>query len=155
MANDIYIVKPVQNYNQYGELTPDGLWQVTFWCCCVEHYPTSAKETITTVGGTTGVEGTKQLETAWIEMCKCPCGCSCDLDIQEGYFAYLSNKYWKIVGTKYYENCNCPILRLTLERLTPRESHKSMVECVNCFDTYGYAECGGDLDELRKQTEAD
>ncbi|MFV0409647.1 MAG: hypothetical protein ACK5LJ_08120 [Paracoccus sp. (in: a-proteobacteria)] len=143
MSSPIYIVKPCEARNKYGELTSQGSWLITFYCPCVEHYPSSSKETIEVVGGTNGFEGVKHLETAWIEMCKCPCMNPCDVDIYEGYFAYIGNKYWKIVGSRTYNDCACPIIRLTLERLTPRETSKKLIECVDCFDTVGYVTGGG------------
>lgn len=142
MSNSLYVVRPQVLRDKYGELLPSCTWEVTYFCQCVDHYPTSSKETIETIGGTNGFEGTKQLETAWIETCRCGTR-PCDTDISEGYYAYINNKYWKIIGVKVYDNCNCPIIKLTMERLTPRETERDLIECVSCFKEKPCNSCGG------------
>lgn len=128
----IYIVKPDSKKDKFGTVQVDtaSRWKVVFYCDCAKHYPTSSKETIELINNQ--FEGINEFETVWIEQCKCTMDCTTDIEV--GYFAYLLNKYWKIVGTKLYNDCNCPTLKLTLNRLTPRESHRSMIECINCFD---------------------
>lgn len=135
----IHIVKPIKEYDKYGELRCANVYKITYYCHCVQHYPSDSKTTISEIGQkySEHVEGTRHLEVAWVELCTCSC-CPCDVDIHEGYYAYLSNKFWKIIGTKTYENCGCYVIKLILERLEPRETHKSLIECVNCFDIEGY-----------------
>lgn len=130
----IYILKPVESYNEYGERTDCQEYEVAYSCPCVGHYPASSKDTIVTIGAEfeRGFEGTKHLEIAWLDPCHCPL--SCDDDIQEGWFAYLSNKTWKIVGTRVTDDCGCMYVKLTLERLTPRETDKKLIECINCYE---------------------
>lgn len=133
MATSIHIVKSIPSYNEFGESEACPMFQVVFNCDCVEHYPTSSKEDITLIAG--GFEGIRHLETAWIETCRC--GIDCNTDFSEGDYAYLMNRYWKIVGIRLYDDCGCITIKLVLERLEPRETSKALIECINCFETGG------------------
>ena len=131
MTSSLIVVKYGRDYNKYGELESCGIYEVTFYKNCVEHYPNTDKVDIDAIGvAGAKFEGTREREIAWIELC----GACCDADIQEGYFAYLNNKYWKIVGIRVYDDCGCKIIKLTLERLEPRETHKELIECVDCYE---------------------
>lgn len=147
--NEIFVLKPNTTYDKYATVEADtaGTWTVVFYCSCVEHYPNSSKTTIEMIN--TQFEGINELEIAWIDTCQC-CGCPCDIDIQVGYYAYLSNKFWKIVGTRTYEDCGCVTIKLVLNRLTPRESNKSLIECVSCFDKNDFT-CKDDTNELNRK----
>lgn len=128
----IHIVKRRKAFNQYGEQQGCDVFEVVFYCNCVDHYPSSSKDTIEVIGNS--FEGTKQLETAWITSC---CGVDCNTDFEEGDYAYLANKYWKIVGIRITDDCGCLYIKLTLERLEPREPDKALIECISCYTPEG------------------
>lgn len=127
----IHIVKESKVYDDYGIQKNCAIYCVTYYQSKVDHYPNSGKTTITSFTGYTDnlIETVTNTEIAWLSVC----GCQEGLDIHEGYYAYLANKYWKIVGTRVYEDCGCYDIRLTLQRLEPRETKKDLIECINCF----------------------
>lgn len=130
MTSSLYILKPVNSYNEYGERQVCNTYEVSVYRKCVNHYPSTNKTDIVEFGKAgSQIEATKELEIAWITLCN-PC---CELDVDEGYFAYLMNKFWKIVGLRVTDDCGCKYIKLTLQRLEPRESKKSLIECVNCY----------------------
>jgi hypothetical protein len=126
---DLVVVKEENTYNDYGEKNNGCDYIITDAFKCVEAYPQNYNDAITEVGS--GIEGTRHYYNAWINFC----GINdiCDIDITEGYYVYFQNKYWKLINIKPYNDCGCWTVKLTLERLTPRETAKKLVECVSCL----------------------
>ena len=127
---EMYIVKPTVKHDKYGEKISGNVFEVVYYCDCINHYPSTNKDEIVVVNG--AFEATKEVEIAWLDSCSC--SVNCDTDIQIGYYVYLSNKYWKLVGQRTYDDCGCYTVRLTLERLEPREASRKLIECISCFD---------------------
>lgn len=132
MANEIQIVTSVPITNKYGE-TCSTEWKTVFYCPCAEHYPKSSQGVTGQIVETENGELVKTYEIVFIETCACKCYDICDTDIQVGMYAYLSNKFWKIISVQVYDDCGCFTIKLILNRLEPRETHRKMVECVKCF----------------------
>lgn len=125
----IHIIYKEDDKNEFAETIHANNWFVGYYCDCVDHYPNSGKEGITVIDGK--FEGTRELEIVWLNSCRCPI--NCDTRANMGDYVYLLNKFWKIIGRRVYDDCGCQDIKLTLERLTPRETSKSMLECIDCF----------------------
>lgn len=134
-ANSLYVVSnDTVLRNSHGEVCGKE-WRVVYWAKCVTHYSKSPQ-------GVTGNildnlptnEATHDYQVAFIEPCANKCIDLCNTDIREGMYAWLANKPYKILAVQLFDDCNCVTIKLILERLEPRESHKSMLKCISCFD---------------------
>lgn len=132
---DIYIIKEKKAKNIYGEQQGEMEYEGVLFQPCVGHYPNTSKDSIIDLGqAPSNIESIRQLEIVWLKVCK-P---TCEFDIVEGYYVYFMNKYWKLIGLRLYDNCKYYDIKLTLERLVPREHSRKLIECVSCFDFSQY-----------------
>lgn len=123
--SDFWLIRQCKQFNEFAEANTDGVYEVLYHTDFVLHHPLDAKKTLETIGRQ--LEGSRHVEAVWFECL------ACDFDATEGDYAYFLNKFWKIVGTKVTENCGNYWVKLVLERLEPRETHKKLIECVECF----------------------
>lgn len=132
---DLHIFREVPaERNQFGEVTGTK-WEVCYYANYVEHYPKSRQGVTGDILATPTTEVALSYEIVWIEP-HCERVDLCDSDFQDGQFALLNNKIWKVVGINNLDDCDdCfDTLRLILERITPRESYRKLKECASCFD---------------------
>ena len=119
------------------------LWEEVEHIKCVDHMPTSrgAESDATTIHV---LEGSRQLETFYSSLYNQ--SQSCDFDFKHGYYIMqrISTKcnywdcpedagylFWKVVAYRSYEILpGCWDIKLTGERLIPRESEQMLLECA-------------------------
>lgn len=122
----MWLIRECKQFNEFAEASTEGTYQVLYHTNFVLHHPLDSKKTIEAIGRQ--IEGTRHVEALWFECV------SCDFDATEGDYVYFLNKFWKIVGTKVIEDCGHLWVKLVVERLEPRETHKALIECVSCFE---------------------
>lgn len=136
LSGNIHILRetPAQR-NEFGEVQGTD-WEVIYYAECIDHYPKSRQGVTGDILATPTTEVALSYEIAWIEP-ECNRIDLCDTDIRDGQFALLNNKVWKVVGINFIDDgCDdCfDTIRLILERIEPRESHRKLKECASCFD---------------------
>lgn len=132
---DIHIFKEMPaERNEFGEVQGTE-WKVVYYADCVDHYPKSRQGVTGDILATPTTEVALSYEIVWIEP-HCQVIDLCDTDFQDGDFALLNKKIWKVVGINNLDDCDdcMDTLRLILERIEPRESHRKLKECASCFD---------------------
>ena len=133
----------VPQYDENSRQIFKCIWEEVEHLYCVDHMPTSrgADSDATT---THGLEGSRQLETFYFSLYNQPHPCG--FDIKHGYYILqrLSTKcnyfscpedtgwiFWKVVAARTYEILpGCWDVKLTGERLIPRESEQLLIECA-------------------------
>lgn len=119
------------------------LWEEVEHIKCVDHMPTSrgAESDATTIHG---LEGSRQLETFYFSLHNQ--SHACNFDFKHGYYIMqrISTRcnywdcpedagylFWKVVADRSYEILpGCWDIKLTGERLIPRESEQMLLECA-------------------------
>lgn len=132
----IYIIDEVPaERNKFGEVQGSE-WKVVYYADNVAHYPKSRQGVTGDILATPTTEVALSYEIAWIEP-SCQRIDLCDTDIRDGQFVVLNKKVWKLVGINFIDD-DCDdcfdTIRLILERIEPRESHRKLKECASCFD---------------------
>lgn len=141
---EILVIKQGGSVPQYDENSRrifNCIWEEVEHLYCVDHMPTSrgAESDATT---THGLEGSRQLETFYFSIYNQRKNCG--FDIKHGYYilqrinsgcedecpetaGYL---FWKVVAIRPYEILpGCWDVKMTGERLIPRESEQLFLEC--------------------------
>lgn len=132
----------VRQYDENSRLVDMCTWEEVEHLKCVDHYPTSrGSEADTTT--THKLEGSKQLETFYFSIYNQYH--DCDFNLKHGNYIIqrISTRcnqencpedagylFWKIVAVRPYEIIpGCWDVKITGERLIPRESEQVFLEC--------------------------